>query len=104
MKKLLKKTEWPERLTTLSSGNRGANALLEEAGENIAENLPFRNIEYDPVGKGDDLVIALGESDSSMRHVVQAPAEIYLNQTSDGELTSIEISNSAGVVSKLRFL
>jgi hypothetical protein len=59
MKKQLQKDEWPERLQMLSSGNRGANSLLEEAGENIAENIPFRNIEYDPAGKGDDIVTGL---------------------------------------------
>ena len=44
MLKQLKKEDWSDRLQTLSSGNKGANTLLEEAGENLAENMPLRSI------------------------------------------------------------
>ncbi len=104
MKKQIQKNEWSERLQTLSSGNKGANALLEEAGENIAENTPFRNIEYDPADKGNDLVIALGTIDNDLRHVVESPTEIYLHQNSNGEIASLEIINSKGILTMLRFL
>ena len=104
MKKQIQKSEWCERLQTLSSGNKGANALLEEAGQNIAENMPFRNIEYDPVGKGDDLVIALGTIDNNLRHVVSSPAELYLHEDSNGVLTSVEIINKKSVTTSIRFL
>jgi hypothetical protein len=104
MKKQLRKNEWAERLQMLSSGNKGAKALLEEAGENIAENIPFRNIEYDPVGKGDDLVIAIGTGDNNLRHVVSSPMELYLHEDSNGVLTSVEIINNKSVTTIIRFL
>ena len=104
MKKELQKNEWAERLQMLSSGNKGANALLEEAGQNIAENMPFRNIEYDPVGKGDDLVIAFGTIDNNLRHVVSSPAELYLHEDSNGVLTSVEIINKKSVTTIIRFI
>jgi hypothetical protein len=104
MKKQLQKNEWSERLQMVSSGNRGANALLEEAGENIAENTPFRDIEYDPAKKGDDLVIALGSGDDNLRHVVASPVELYLHEDSNGVLTSVEIINNKSVTTSIRFL
>ena len=104
MKKQLQKNEWSERLQMVSSGNRGANALLEEAGENIAENIPFRDIEYDPAKKGDDLVIALGTGDNNLRHVVSSPVELYLHEDSNGVLTSVEIINKKSVTTRIRFL
>ena len=104
MKKQLQKNDWAERLQMVSSGNRGANALLEEAGENIAENVPFRDIEYDPAKKGDDLVIAFGTGDNNLRHVVSSPVELYLHEDSNGVLTSVEIINSKSVTTSIRFL
>ena len=104
MKKQLQKNEWSERLQMVSSGNRGANALLEEAGENIAENVPFRDIEYDPAKKGDDLVIAFGTGDNNLRHVVSSPVELYLHEDSNGVLTSVEIINNKSVTTSIRFL
>ena len=104
MKKQLQKNDWAERLQMVSSGNRGANALLEEAGENIAENIPFRDIEYDPAKKGDDLVIALGAGDNNLRHVVASPAELYLHEDSNGVLTSVEIINKKSVTTIIRFI
>ena len=104
MKKQLQKNEWSERLQMVSSGNRGANALLVEAGENIAENVPFRDIEYDPAKKGDDLVIAFGTGDNNLRHVVSSPVELYVYEDSNGVLTSVEIINKKSVTTSIRFL
>ena len=104
MRKQLRKEEWGDRLLSLSSGNKGANVLLEEAGENIAENMPFRNIEYDSANKGNDLVIALGTIDADLRHTVQSPTELYLHQNSDGVIASLEIKNSKGIITMLRFI
>jgi len=104
MKKQLQKNEWSERLQMVSSGNRGANALLVEAGENIAENVPFRDIEYDPAKKGDDLVIAFGTGDNNLRHVVSSPVELYVHEDSNGVLTSVEIINKKSVTTSIRFL
>jgi hypothetical protein len=104
MKKQLQKNEWSERLQMVSSGNRGANALLEEAGENIAENVPFRDIEYDPAKKGDNLVIAFGTGDNNLRHVVSSPVELYVHEDSNGVLTSVEIINKKSVTTSIRFL
>ena len=104
MRKQLQKEEWGDRLLSLSSGNKGANVLLEEAGENIAENMPFRNIEYDSANKGNDLVIALGTIDADLRHTVQSPTELYLHQNSDGVIASLEIKNSKGIITMLRFI
>lgn len=102
-KKQVPQDEWQERLLTISSGNRGRRAMIETNGVVIAKQMPFRDIEYDPAGKGDDLVVAMGEQDSDLRHVVQAPKELFLVLQSDGELSSLEIVDRSGKITVLSF-
>jgi hypothetical protein len=40
-----------------SSGNRGRIVTLEYMGAIIAKEKPLQDIEYDPIRKGDDLVM-----------------------------------------------
>ena len=54
---------WQERLQTLTSGNRGRKAAIAAQGMTVVENHVLRDIEYDPVQKGDDLIITIVRSD-----------------------------------------
>lgn len=56
-KKQFKQSEWSERLQMFSSGNRGRIVTLEYMGAIIAKEKPLQDIEYDPIRKGDDLVM-----------------------------------------------
>ncbi|MGW8317223.1 MAG: DUF5335 family protein [Bacteroidales bacterium] len=102
-KKQIPQTEWLERLLTISSGNRGRRAMLEADGVVIARQMPFRDIEYDPADKGSDLVIAMGEQDSDLRHVIQNPMELFLVLQSDGEVSSMEIVDKSGKMTVISF-
>jgi hypothetical protein len=96
--------DWQDRLQTLTSGNRGRKSAIAAGGMTIIENKPFRDLEYDPVGKGNDLVITLGGADDSFFHTVKAPSEIYTHQEETGEVSSIEIVDQNGDITVIRLL
>lgn len=103
-RKKIDTTEWQERLQMFSSGNRGRKAAIASQGMTVVENQPFRDIEYDPVRKGNDLVIAVGDADNTFRHTVNAPVEIYIHQQEDGEVSTLEIIDQNGETTLVRLL
>lgn len=103
-KKQIPKSEWKERLLTISSGNRGRIAFLVADEETITVHLSFRNIEYNPAGKGDDLVIGMGEEQKYLNHIVKSPVEISLQHLPDGEISFIEIVNQKGEITIVKYL
>lgn len=104
VKKQIPIEDLQDRLQTLTSGNRGRKSAIATGGMTIIENKPFRDLEYDPVGKGNDLVITLGGDDDSFFHTVKAPVEVYTHQEDDGEVSSIEIVDQNGDVTIIRLL
>ena len=104
VKKRIPIEDWQDRLQTLTSGNRGRKSAIATGGMTIVENKPFRDLEYDPVGKGNDLVITLGGDDDSYFHTVNAPTEIYTHQEDNGEISSVEIVDQNGDVTIIRLL
>jgi hypothetical protein len=103
MKKQLKKEEWLDRLLTLSSGNRGRTASIIANGNFLVHNMAFRDIEYDPPGKGDSLIIAMGKDDEDFRHIVAHPEDIFTYQKPDGELSALEIFDKKGNACTITF-
>lgn len=103
-KKQIQTNEWAERLQLFSSGNRDRTAAIASAGMTVVEDKPFRDIEYDPVHKGNDLVIALGDEKDTFRHIVKAPVELYIYQEADGKVSTLEIIDPNGATTLLRLL
>lgn len=103
-KKQIPNNEWQERLQTFTSGNAGRKVAIAAEGMTIVENKPFRDLEYDPVGKGNDLVITVGYGDETYWHTVNAPVEIFENQESNGQVSTLEIVDQNGNSVYLRFL
>lgn len=62
-KKKLPNEEWQERIQLFVSGNTGRKVAIATGGMTIVENQIMRDVEYDPVGKGNDLIITLGYSE-----------------------------------------
>lgn len=102
--KQIKTSEWQERLQLFSSGNRGRKAAIASGGMTVVEKKTFRDIEYDPMHKGNDLVITLGAAGDTFRHTVQAPVELYIHQEADGEVSTLEIIDQNGEVTLVRLL
>ena len=91
IKKNIQSNEWQERLATFTSGNRGRKAAIATQGMTIIENTPFRDLEYDPVGKGNDIIITLGDMEDTFTHTVTAPVDIFLHQEDNGEVSALEV-------------
>lgn len=98
------KEDWVDRMLTFSSGNRGRSASLLKNGDFLVNNLAFRDIEYDPPGKGDSLIIAMGKEDEDLRHIVAHPEEIFTFHKSDGEVSALEIVDMNGDICTITFV
>lgn len=91
--KKIKKEDWSNSMVTFTNGNIGRKvSVAGEEGE-LAENLPFMAIDYDPIKKGDDLVISLGEDTLDFSHTVEAPVKLYEIHNDLGVVTSVEIKD-----------
>ncbi len=94
-------SEWPDFFVTFSNGNRGREVTLEvldaEAGSTgQAKQGPLMAIDYDPVGKGNDLVITTGVDEIEYSHTIPAPVEVWQDQADDGEVAALQIVDQNG--------
>ena len=88
--------QWPDFFVTFSNGNRGRSLSLEafdnETGDVPAANQgPLMAIDYDPVGKGDDIVVTTGTDEIDYSHTIKAPVEVWQAQNDNGEVSALEI-------------
>lgn len=88
--------KWAEHCSLFTNGNKGRmvtiTSLDNETGNLIlAENSPLMAFDYDPIKKGDDMVISLGKDTLEYSHTIQAPIEFWETHDDSGEVTSIEI-------------
>lgn len=86
---------WLEFCESFTSGNRGRIVSITVAnsdiGETLVEETIFSAIDYDPIAKGDDLVIAYGGLSPVAFHVVSMPYEIWEAQDENGKVLALEI-------------
>ncbi len=101
--KTIPKSEWLERMDLFSSGNRGRSAMLIVDGATVVEGHQLRNAEFDPEGKGDDIVITLTDREGNdYFHAVNGPEEISMLHEKTGQVSALEILDKNGMVTMLR--
>ena len=98
--KRIETTEWQDRLQSLTSGNKGRTSAIAAEGMTIAENKSLVSVDYDPVGKGNDIMIAL----EGFAHTVNAPVELRITEASNGVVSTLEIIDQNGTSTFLRLL
>ncbi len=81
---------------TFSDGNRGRLITIElldsEAGDQeLIKDAPLWAIVYDPLGKGNDLVIETGQNTVSYAHTVDAPTEVWTGQDENGLILALKV-------------
>lgn len=103
-KKKLPKEDWQERIQLFVSGNTGRKAAIATGGMTIVENQVLRDVAYDPVGKGNDLIITLGYAEDLYTHTVLAPVELFLQEENNGVVSILEIIDQNGDITNLRLL
>ena len=99
-KKQIKTSEWQERLQSFVSGNMGRTAAIAAEGMTIAENKALVSVDYDPLGKGNDLIITL----RGFTHSVNAPVELFITEESNGVISTLEVIDQNGISTLLRML
>lgn len=95
--KKLEQEQWLEFLSIFSNGNRGRMISIEiedtAGAQPIVDAAPLFAIDYDPVNKGNDLVISTGKDSVTNSHTISAPTEIWQAQNDNGEVTALEVIN-----------
>jgi hypothetical protein len=95
--KKIDQERWAEYLSMFSNGNRGRMISIEVESQMLADAMPLFAIDYDPVNKGDDLVITTGTDKVEYTHTISAPKEIWELQDDNGTVVSMEIINQEGL-------
>lgn len=88
--------EWSGFLTTFSNDTRGREVSIQtidtgtgDAG--VTGQGKLVAVDYDPVSKGNDIVVSLGAAEIEATHAVAAPVELWKAQRDSGEIMAIEI-------------
>jgi len=95
--KLIPVKEWVEFCGLFTNGNKGRLVTISDIDERamdnvLAKEMPLWAIDYDPIDKGDDIVVTLGENSMEFSHTIDAPVELW------------ESRNEKGVVNQLRII
>jgi hypothetical protein len=88
--------EWSGFLTTFSNDTRGRRVSIQvvdpvSGDSGVTGEGKLMGIDYDPVSKGNDIVVSLGESEIEASHTVSAPVELWKAQHDSGEIIALEI-------------
>jgi len=99
--KQIDRGRWSDFLRMFSNGNRGRLMAIEIAdmadGEQpLADAAPLLAIDFDPAGKGDDLVITTGRDEIDSTHKISAPSEIWESQDDNGKVMALEVIDRSG--------
>ena len=98
--KQIEVSEWQDRLQSFTSGNKGRTAAIAAKGMTIVEDMALVGVEYDPVGKGNDIMITL----EGFTHTVNAPVELRITEASNGVVSTLEVIDQNGASTFLRLL
>ncbi len=99
--KSVPRERWGEFFDQFTDGNRGRHISIEiiasELGdEELIQNAPLMAMVYDRPGKGDDLVIEVGQEQVTYAHTVDSPTEVLTGQNSNGQIIALQIADAAG--------
>ncbi len=94
--KQIKPDQWLEHLSMFTNANKGRLTTIksfnpEEGDYLLAEDIPLMALDYDPVGKGNDLVITLGADTIDYTHTVQEPVDMLEMHNENGQVITLEI-------------
>jgi hypothetical protein len=94
--------DWQDFFVTFSNGNHGRMLSLEvlDAGAGASGSATqgkLMAIDYDPVGKGNDIVVTTGSDAMDYSHTINGPVEVWKAQHNNGEIAALEIIDQNNV-------
>jgi hypothetical protein len=88
--------EWSNFFISFSNDTRGREVSVQvidpvsgDVGE-VAQG-KLLGIDYDPVTKGNDIILSFGTEEIDATHAVVAPVELWKAQQDTGEIAALEI-------------
>ena len=99
-KKQIQRFDWSERLQTFSSTNIGRSSPIASDDTTIVENKALVSVNYNPLGKGNDVVITV----NGFFQMINDPVDLYITEESNGIVSTIEIVEQMGRSTLLRLL
>lgn len=104
----ISQNDWKDFFVTFSGGNHGRRLSLEvidpESGNTEqVEQGKLMAMDYDPVGKGNDIVVTTGDSEVDYTHTIKAPVEVWKAAEDSGEIAALEIIEQNDVKTILSF-
>jgi hypothetical protein len=106
--KQIDQDRWSDFLSMFSNGNRGRLMAIEIADlavgdQPLSDAAPLFAIDFDPAGKGDDLMITTGLDEVDYTHKISAPLEIWESQDDNGKVIALEVIDLKGSKTILAF-
>ena len=98
-RKQITRDQWPRYLSEVTAGNRGRKIAVDVIGrpdvspESVSErasisvpltDAPFLAVEYEPVEKGNAIIVSAGVEAVEYEHAVDGPVELVENLDAEG--------------------
>ena len=104
--KTIPSDRWGEFFDQFSDGNRGRLISIEIIDPELGDEVLIKNasllaILYDRPGKGDDLVIEVGQKEVTYAHTVDSPTEVSTGQNSIGKIIAIWVADANGIKTRI---
>ncbi len=100
--------DWPDFFVLFTNGNRGRAVSMEvfdtaSGSTGQVRQGPLMAIDYDPAGKGNDIVLTTGVDEIDYSHTIHEPAEVWQEQHENGQVAALEIIDRNKVKTVLSF-
>lgn len=88
--------EWADFFATFSNDTRGRAVSIQtidpvSGDSGVVGQGPMLAVDYDPQGKGNDIIISLGTDEIDASHTIPAPVALWRAQLDSGEISALEI-------------
>lgn len=98
----ISQADWKDFFVTFSNGNRGRMLSIEVLDSETGSTGQMKQgklmaVDYDPIGKGNDIVVTTGETEIDYSHTINAPVEVWKAQQESGEVGALEIIDQNNV-------
>jgi hypothetical protein len=100
--------EWPEFFVAFSNANQSRLIAITVDDPGLGrsclnDGVPLLALDYDPVDKGDDLVVSIGRESVEATHVIRSPTDVAELRDEQGTVTGLEIMDQGGATTRLLF-
>jgi len=109
LQKQIERQRWPDFFVTFSNGNRGRPVVLKVDDPSLGISrlvhaVPLMGVDYDPVDKGDDIVVTIGRETVDFAHTITAPLEVVELQDESGAVTELDVVDESNSTTRVMFV